>query len=543
MLTPTALSPLALSNLFGTERVITTACSRIFLPPRPSPGSPAAGPGHAYKVRLPVRLAYLDFTTLAARRLASREELRLNADLAPGVYQTLLTIAIVPDGTLHLHEGGDPLQPGVEAVDVAVRMRNLPESGMLPAILAQRTLTPDERRALVARLADFHARAATGPEIARHGSLDALRSELLGNLDQCRPFAVPGGVIAPAALDRLRDWMAAQLDALAPVLRDRAIGGFVREGHGDLHAGNICFDPSAATPENPTGLLIYDRLEFRLDFRCKDVAAEIACLASSLDAAGHHDLADGIAGDYAALTSDTGVRTVGTLYRAHYAAVRGKVHALQAAAARDARDHLEADHHADLASRKLHQALGYSRGPVLMIACGLPGSGKSHAARLLGPALRARVHRADEIRKCLLGLAPTDRGGPDLYSPLVSARTYAELLGRCDTDLAAGRSVLADATFRDAFLRQPFVALARARGVPLVIVHCHADEAETRRRLEARSAEGRDASDADWAVYEKLAPTFEPPAPHEGPVLRVEPDASTRDLLCRLVDLIDKAQV
>ena len=61
--------------------------------------------------------------------------------------------------------------------------------------------------------------------------------------------------------------------------------------------------------------------------------------------------------------------------------------------------------------------------------------------------------------------------------------------------------------------------------------------------LEARSAEGRDASDADWAVYEKLAPTFEPPAPHEGPVLRVEPDASTRDLLCRLVDLIDKAQV
>ena len=39
----------------------------------------------AYKLKKPVQLAFLDFTTLAARRRFCEEELRLNRRLAPAV--------------------------------------------------------------------------------------------------------------------------------------------------------------------------------------------------------------------------------------------------------------------------------------------------------------------------------------------------------------------------------------------------------------------------------------------------------------------------
>ncbi len=529
-------------RLLSANAAIGTACSTVFL-----------AVTHAFKVRKPVDLGYLNFTTLAARQHASREEVRLNEALAPGVYQAIDTIARHRDtGALTLVPEGSSLPAETQAVDVAVRMRLLPASGMLPAILGQRDLTAAERNAIVTRLAAFHAAAPSGPDVARFGSPNALADELLGNLDQITPLLAPLarstaqshggiGIIAPDHITQLRAWMASCLASLDPLIRARAASGRIREGHGDLHAGNICLDPAAVTPDNPTGLVIFDRLEFRADFRCKDVAAELAGLAASLDGCAKHDLADELVSEYARLTSDPQLLTIEPLYRAHYAAVRAKVHAIQAHQFFAARAVDQASAHADLATRHVHQALGCTRGPTLLVACGLPGSGKSFVARLLGPPLRARLHRADEIRKRLAGLNPTDRGGTDLYSAAMSARTYAHLLARCERELAQGHSALADATFRDPALRAPFLALAKARGVPAIILHCHADEAETRRRIDARSARNDDASDADWAVYQRMAPAFRAPSATEATVIRVEPGIRASALLDSLLRAIPPA--
>lgn len=508
-----------LRPLLGATGAIHTPCATVYL-----------SAAKAYKVRGAVDLGYLDFTTLAARKHVCEEELRLNAELAPGVYQAVVPIARGRGRRLVMLTDGEGLPRGAEVVEYAVKMRRLPEKGMLTAILEERGLSDAEVEAIVSRLATFHAKAAVGPTVRRHGSPAAVRRELLGNLSQIEPF-VGGrhGVIEQEQFAHLRRWMTQQLDTLASVLKRRAATGRIREGHGDLHAGNVCFDPAARSRSNRTGLLIYDRLEFREDFRCKDVAAELACLASTFDARGHYELADRVVELYAKRARDPGILKLQPLYRAHYAAVRGKVHAVRsgqrgAPAAERARER-------DAARRFMQLAVGYALPPCLVITCGLPGSGKSVASRAVAAPLRAGIHRADEIRKGLAGLAPTDRGGKVLYTARMTERTYAAMLRRCRTDLRAGRSAIADATFRSRALRAGFIAAARALGAPVVIVHCYASVAETRRRLVARSAANADASDADMAVYERMRAEFEPPTTREASVEMCTPGRSLNELV------------
>ena len=47
---------------------------------------------YAYKIKKPVNLGFLDFTTLAARRHYCEEELRLNRRLAPELYLDVVPI-------------------------------------------------------------------------------------------------------------------------------------------------------------------------------------------------------------------------------------------------------------------------------------------------------------------------------------------------------------------------------------------------------------------------------------------------------------------
>ena len=49
-------------------------------------------PGHAYKLKRPVRLPFVDFSSVAARRHFCEEELRLNQRLAPSLYLEVLPV-------------------------------------------------------------------------------------------------------------------------------------------------------------------------------------------------------------------------------------------------------------------------------------------------------------------------------------------------------------------------------------------------------------------------------------------------------------------
>lgn len=83
----------------------------------------------AYKIKKPVDLGFLDFTTLEKRRLYCDEELRLNSRLAPKIYLDVVRICGTPQ-TPRIGGAG-------EVIEYAVRMREFPQEAMADQVLAR----------------------------------------------------------------------------------------------------------------------------------------------------------------------------------------------------------------------------------------------------------------------------------------------------------------------------------------------------------------------------------------------------------------------
>ncbi|MBX3026787.1 AAA family ATPase [bacterium] len=453
-----------------------------------------------YKLKKPVRFAFLDFSTLARRRHFCAEEVRLNRRLADDVYRGVL--AIVP------RDGGFALAPAdaADAVEYAVHMRRLPEARVLASLLDAGGADAALIDRIAARLAAFHAAAETSPAIARGG--DPAEIARLMDEDFAEVAALHGDTISADDDAAIQGWCHARLAALAPLLRRRQVSGRIRDGHGDLHAEHVyCLESGE--------LVIVDCIEFNPAFRRRDVAADLAFLAMDLACHGRDDLAARLVASYAGQTDDPELPALIPFYACQRAYIRGKVDSLKSREAEVA----PADAAAARASAVRHFALAlrYTWGdaPPLVVVCGLSGSGKSTVAAALA-ARTGFVHlNSDRTRKALAGLAPTERGGPELYTPERSAATYAALHDGAGAALAAGRGAIIDATFQRREHRDRAAAVARAAGAPLLFVECRADDAETRRRLARRGARADDPSDADWAVYQRQRATYEPLADDE----------------------------
>ena len=116
--------------------------------------------------------------------------------------------------------------------------------------------------------------------------------------------------------------------------------------------------------------------------------------------------------------------------------------------------------------------------------------------------------------------------GEGLYDPEASRRTYAHLEALAAGMLAQGWSVIVDAAFLTAKERTPFRALAGRCGCGFAVVVCTAPVEVLRRRIEARSAAGTDASEADRAVLAHQLTIHEPPtAEADGVAIEIPTDA------------------
>src|SRR5262245_55324395 len=78
---------------------------------------------HAYKVKKPVNLGFLDFSTLEKRRHFCEREVRLNRRLAPEVYLGVVPVVRAETGVQF--EGED------EVIEWAVKMQRLPDKATL----------------------------------------------------------------------------------------------------------------------------------------------------------------------------------------------------------------------------------------------------------------------------------------------------------------------------------------------------------------------------------------------------------------------------
>lgn len=466
-----------------------------------------------FKLKRAVDLGFLDFRSLAERERVCAEELRLNRRLAPDTYLGVTAVRRRDDGRIAVDDLDAPGSGTV--LDWAVVMRRLPAERMLDRLLREAAVDNGQMRALAQLLAEFHATAASGPDIDAFGSLETIRGNAAENFAQTED--------CPAISPRLREFLAARcmgfLDAQAGLFDRRVAEGRIRDGHGDLHAGNICLTEPRIT--------IYDCLEFAPRFRCADVAADLAFLLMDLDLHGFRAFAGYLQHEYVERSGDRELPALMGFYKGYRAYVRGKVAAMQEDMAR--------------AAGYFHLAASYELGPVLVLCCGLPGCGKSTRARALAAPFEAAIENSDLMRKRQVGVRHDQSAGKELhagaYSAAQSAEVYAELLAQARKHLRSGRSVVVDAGLRRAAERRGFLALARELGRPYVLVHVATPEAETRRRLTARSEAGGSESDAGIAVYEAVKETFE--APEELGSAHLVVDDGSRDAAACVRDVLD----
>jgi aminoglycoside phosphotransferase family enzyme/predicted kinase len=415
------------------------------------------------------------------------------------VYLRVARIARAPDGRVALDGEG-------EVVEWAVEMVRLPARDMLDAKLERGEVDNALIGELARRLVGFHAAARTGPGVDEHASLEAVARNVRESLAELEADVESGARVASRRLaDHLSKAAEGFLDRSRALFARRVAEGRARDGHGDLHAGNVCVTAA--------GIVAYDCIEFSDRFRCSDVACDLAFLAMDLDARGFRGFSGVLVHAYGELAGDAELSRVIDFYKAYRALVRGKLAALSARQAASTGPRAESR---AASMRYLQLAASYALPPLLVLTCGLPASGKSWIAEHVARPFEA-VSIGSDVRRKRLAQVRLDehRGegyGAGLYAPELKERAYASLLESARDALRRGRTVVVDATFPDARRRAPFRELARSLGVALVVVHVRADEEEIRRRMQARARDPGQPSDATWEVYLRAKPAFEPPA-------------------------------
>jgi hypothetical protein len=464
---------------------------------------------YAYKIKKPLNLGFLDFSTLDARRHYCEEELRLNRRTAPGLYLDVIPIS----GS----ESAPVLAGRGPAIEYALRMRRFEQDALLDRMARRGALAPQHIDALAAGIAAFHEGIERAGPDRPFGSPQRILTPALQNFDQMLPLVDARPDLA--LLARLRDWTAREHAALAAVFAARKRDGWVRECHGDLHLGNIALLQGVPTP--------FDGIEFNPDFRWTDVMNDVAFMVMDLLDHRLPRLAFRFLNAYLEFTGDyAGVRVL-RYYLVYRALVRAKVSCLRAHQAG-----IAAREHSDLEReyrRHLHLAerMAVPAHPALLIMHGLSGSGKTTVAQGLLEALGAVRLRSDVERKRLHGLSPHARSGSalntGLYAPGANERTYEQLAGLAHELLAARYPVIVDAAFLKRSLRDRFAQLARDAGAAFAIASCTAPAATLRGRVAARARDPRDASEAGPEVLERQFAIEEPLAADEaGQVIAID---------------------
>jgi aminoglycoside phosphotransferase family enzyme/predicted kinase len=464
--------------------------------------------GFAYKLKKPVNLGFLDFSTLDKRHICCQEEVRLNGRLAPDTYLETLPIT----GSLdHPTLGGSG-----PVLEWAVKMRAFPPDATLDR---EAIITPGQIDAIADRIARFHRQIEAAPADSHHGTPEQVQAPVRQNFLQLRELRPPQALLA--ALAGQEDWARAEGLRLVPHFEARKQHGFIRECHGDLHLGNIAWVVDAP--------LIFDGIEFNPDLRFIDVISEIAFLVMDLNHRGEEALAWRVLNRYLEQSGDYEGLAALPYYMGYRAMVRAKVAAIRAHQA-------GGDYDESLNYIHLAQRLGSASHPALILMHGVSGSGKTVISQHLLEGLGAIRLRADVERKRLHGLAPLDSseaipGG--IYTREAGERTRNHLLFLAHRLLEEGFRVIVDATFLARDWREPFQAMATENKIPWCLVSPQVPNDILRQRVAQRRAHGKDASEADLSILDAQLANQTPLTLEEWPHTVAPETGWDRDTLLR----------
>jgi len=261
---------------------------------------------YVYKIKKPVNLGYLDYTTLEKRLFFCHQELELNRRLCPGAY--LAVVPVVEEKGRFRVEGQD------KAIEYAVKMKQLPQDRMMDVLLPRGQVTQEMIARVAEKLMVFHQKAETNQEIAAFGRLDVINHNCDENFAQTEKYI--GTSITAEEYQHIKNYTDNFIDSNTSLFDKRVKEGKIRDCHGDLHAAHVCFTDD---------ICIYDCIEFNDRFRYSDVASEIAFLAMDLDRYQQAGLSRHLVNAYVGLSHDEELLKLLNFYKCYRAYVRGKV--------------------------------------------------------------------------------------------------------------------------------------------------------------------------------------------------------------------------
>ena len=452
-----------------------------------------------FKAKKPVRTEFIDLTTRQARQDVAEAEVRLNRRLAPDVYLGVATLA------------------GVDGLDEpVVVMRRMPDDRRLALMAARGDDLGVEVRQMAHLLAAFHRRVEP---VTGAGAPDEVLA--LWRANTAELHAHGAGHVSAAQVDDLQALAERYVAGRRNLLSAREVAGRCRDGHGDLLADDIFLLDD--------GPRVLDCLEFDAGLRAGDVLADMAFLAMDLERLGRADLAALLLSEHRRLLDDDWPQSLADHWIAYRAQVRAKVACLRAAQG-DPDAPAQARALLALATRHMSAAQ-----VALVVVGGTPGTGKSWLADAVRERTGWTVLRSDVVRRDVHkshGLAPDQQAGrldEGAYAAEVSERVLASLLAAAEVELAAGRSVVLDATFSAASWRTAADGLARRTRTDLTTVRAVVPDAVADERMRARTAAGTDASQATVELAPALRACF-----------AAWPDAVELDTRRPVAELVDR---
>ncbi len=442
---------------------------------------------HVYKVKKPVNFGFLDFTTLEKRKYYCQQEVDLNRRLAKKVYLGVVEVR-AHRGRVYIGDG-----PG-EVIEYAVKMKRLPQDCMMDKWMARGAITSEVVERIAAKIAHFHARAATSPEISKFGNIQTIRGNLEENFSETEKYVGP--VISSDLYREIIEATRRFLERHLPLFHKRIADGKIRDCHGDLHLQHICLGEE---------ILIFDCIEFNQRFRYSDVAADIAFLLMDLDYHQQPLLSAELASHYLMISQDWSLYLFLDFYKSYRAYVRAKVTSFRlddpnisseakASTLKEARRYYLLSHYY---AKRMNR-------PMMVVTGGWIGTGKSTIARALAEVLGWEWLRADVLRKELAQVPILEHRFEEfqkgIYSPDFSQKTYRALIENAWNHLKSGESVVLDASFKKQAARQTARDLARETQADFLFIECKCSDEEIRKRLDRRAREKSEPSNGRWEI-------------------------------------------
>jgi aminoglycoside phosphotransferase family enzyme len=219
---------------------------------------------NAFKIKKPLKLSFLDFSTLAKRRRVCEKEVQLNKRFTD-IYLSVMPVRLL---------GGQWFIGGNNGklVDYVVAMKRMMLTKRMDKQLRSGRVSGDRVTALALEVASFHINSR---KVYIPFELSRARNTF-NDIGHIRSFVARLiGSRWAEMISRSIKWSDRFLKEHEDRIQERIDQGFKRDVHGDLHSGNIFLYRKP---------VLFDCIEFNDTYRQIDVLYEIAFICMDMEA-------------------------------------------------------------------------------------------------------------------------------------------------------------------------------------------------------------------------------------------------------------------